>query len=115
MHSMKNTDITPENLASQLKSVHKSSLTKLGNAIETAARLRRSSPSRRSYYDHAWNEQRAGGSIDTTLEETQSGARTSGVNSTPTVIVSGPDSTRKLMGVQDAEEISAAIKETGGS
>ena len=57
MHSMKNTDITPENLASQLKSVHKSSLTKLGNAIETAARLRRSSPSRRSYNDHEWNEQ----------------------------------------------------------
>ena len=63
----------------------------------------------------AWNERRTGNSFETELEEAQSGAQSSGVNSTPTVVVSGPDGERKLMGVEGPAEISAAIEETGGS
>lgn len=63
----------------------------------------------------AWNEQRTGGSFEAELEEAQTGAQSSGVSSTPTVVVSGPDGEKKLMGVEDPGEISAAIEELGGS
>lgn len=62
----------------------------------------------------AWNERRTGYSFETELEEASSGAQTSGIDSTPTVVVSGPGGERKLPG-EDPGAISAAIREVGGS
>ena len=64
---------------------------------------------------NAWNERRTGGSFEPELEEARSGAQSSGVNSTPTVVVSGPDGEKRMMGSEDPAEISAAIQEMGGS
>ena len=63
----------------------------------------------------AWNDRRAGNSFESVLKETQSEAQSAGVNSTPTMIVSGPEGERKLAGAKGFEEISAAIEEVDGS
>lgn len=64
---------------------------------------------------NAWNDRRTGYSFEAELGEAQSGARSSGVDSTPTLVVDGPDGEKKLTGEDGPEEISAAIREVGGS
>jgi protein-disulfide isomerase len=63
----------------------------------------------------AWNSSRAGGLPDSQLEEARSGAQVSGVDSTPTLVVSGPGGEKRLSGAEDPEEISAAIREVGAT
>ncbi len=60
----------------------------------------------------AWNGSRAG-DLDPELEEARSRARLSGVEATPTVVVSGPGGEKRLSGADDPEEISAAVREVG--
>ena len=63
---------------------------------------------------NAWNDRRTGYSFETELGEAQSGARSSGIDSTPTLVVEGPDGEKKLTGEDGPEEISAAVREVGG-
>jgi protein-disulfide isomerase len=63
----------------------------------------------------AWNSSRAGGLPDSQLEEARSGARASGVDSTPTLVVSGPSGEKRLSGAEDPEEISTTIREVGAT
>jgi protein-disulfide isomerase len=60
----------------------------------------------------AWNGSRVG-DLDPELEEARSRARLSGVEATPTVVVSGPGGEKRLSGADDPEEISAAVREVG--
>ena len=62
----------------------------------------------------AWNS-RAGGLPDRQLEEARSGARASGIDSTPTLVVSGPGGEKRLSGAEDPEDISAASGEVGAT
>lgn len=64
---------------------------------------------------NAWNDRRTGYYFEPELEEAQSGARSSGVDSTPTLVVDGPDGEKKLTGEDGPEKISAAIREIGGA
>ena len=62
-----------------------------------------------------WNEARSGDYPETELQRVQAEARSSGVDSTPTLIARGPDGERTLSGAEDPEQVSAAIREVGGS
>jgi protein-disulfide isomerase len=63
----------------------------------------------------AWNSSRAGGLPDSQLEEARSAAQASGIDSTPTLVVSGPGGEKRLSGAEDPEDISAAIREVGAT
>jgi protein-disulfide isomerase len=60
-----------------------------------------------------WNRDLAAGLPGAELEEARSRARSSGIEATPTVVVSGPGGEKRLSGADDPEEISAAIREVG--
>ena len=64
-----------------------------------------------------WNRDLAAGLPGAELEEARSRARSrarsSGIEATPTVVVSGPGGENWLSGADDPEEISAAIREVG--
>lgn len=62
-----------------------------------------------------WNEQRTGSSFDTELSAAQAKAQSAGVNSTPTLVVSGPNGQTKLEDVSDYAQISEAIEQVDGS
>jgi protein-disulfide isomerase len=62
-----------------------------------------------------WNEARTGDSPASELREVQNEAASSGVDSTPTLILRGPDGERILSGAESAEDVSAAVREVGGS
>ena len=62
-----------------------------------------------------WNAERTGNSFDSELEAARSKARSAGVNSTPTLVVSGPKGQKKVEGVRDYDQISEAINRVDGS
>ncbi len=62
-----------------------------------------------------WNNQRTQNSFDSELQAAQSKAQSAGVNSTPTLIVSGPGGEKKLVGLHDYGQISQAIDQVDGS
>jgi protein-disulfide isomerase len=62
-----------------------------------------------------WDEARRSGSVRAELEAVQTRAEADGVDSTPTLIVTGPGGTRKLVGAVSIEMVEAAIEEVGGS
>jgi protein-disulfide isomerase len=62
-----------------------------------------------------WNEARDSGSIESELKAVQERARAAGVESTPTLVISGPGGTKKLVGAAPLEEVEAAIEEVEGS
>jgi protein-disulfide isomerase len=62
-----------------------------------------------------WNAERTGNSFRSELEAAQSNARSNGVDSTPTLIVSGPNGQEKLEGVRNYVQISTAIDQVDGS
>ena len=64
---------------------------------------------------NAWNDRRTGYSFEAELGEAQSGARSSGIDSTPSLVVVGPDGEKKLTGAEGPEEVSASISEVGGT
>ena len=60
-----------------------------------------------------WNEARQG-SFEKELQSAQQRAQEDGVNSTPSLVVSGPDGQVTLRGAVPAEDVDAAIQEVGG-
>lgn len=62
-----------------------------------------------------WDKQRMGGSFGSELQAAQSKAISSKVNSTPTLVLSGPKGEKKLVGLRDYSQISSAIKQVNGS
>jgi len=62
-----------------------------------------------------WNAQLAKDSFDTELEAAHSKAHSAGVNSTPTLVLSGPNGQKKLVGSRNYDEVSAAIERVDGS
>ena len=62
-----------------------------------------------------WNTQLAKDSFDTELEAAHSKAHSAGVNSTPTLVLSGPGGQKKLVGLRNYDEVSAAIEQVDGS
>ena len=62
-----------------------------------------------------WDAERTGGSFDSELQAAQSKAISDGVNSTPTVVVSGPRGEKKLVGLRSYDQISSAIEQVNGS
>ena len=63
----------------------------------------------------AWNDLRATDYPEADLREVEAAARTTGIDSTPTVVVRGPAGERVLGGAAGAEEVSAAVREVKGS
>ena len=63
----------------------------------------------------AWNDRRASGHAEPELRDVQAEARSLGIDSTPTVVVSGPAGERVLGGEVGPDEISSAVGEVGGS
>ena len=62
-----------------------------------------------------WNAQRTSSSFDAELRAAQSKAQSAGVTSTPTLLLSGPNGQKKLVGVKDYGQISAAVDQVDGS
>ncbi|QIN79300.1 thioredoxin domain-containing protein [Rubrobacter marinus] len=61
-----------------------------------------------------WNDLRASGSAGSELEDVRAEAGARGVDSTPTLIVSGPGGDEVLEGARDFEEVAEAIEEARG-
>ena len=62
-----------------------------------------------------WSSDLGANSLDSELEAAQSRAQASGVNATPTLIVSGPHGEEKLVGLKDYAQIEDAINRVDGS
>jgi len=62
-----------------------------------------------------WSSNLGGSSFNSELEAAQSKAQADGVNATPTLIVSGPGGTKKLVGPEDYAQIADAIDQVDGS
>jgi len=62
-----------------------------------------------------WEDERAGDSFTKELEAVQSRARSSGVDSTPTLIFEGPNGRAKIVSLTDYDQISSAIDKVDGS
>jgi protein-disulfide isomerase len=62
-----------------------------------------------------WRADLRGSSFTSELKAAQSKARSAGVDSTPTLVISGPNGQKKLVGVKDYGQISAAIEQVDGS
>lgn len=58
-----------------------------------------------------WNERRNSGELEAKLQDVQDRASEAGIESTPTLVVSGPNGERELVGAVPAEEVTAAIEE----
>ena len=63
----------------------------------------------------AWNDRRAYGRAQPELRDVQAEAQSAGIDSTPTVVVSGPAGERVLGGEAGPDEISSAGREVKGS
>jgi protein-disulfide isomerase len=62
-----------------------------------------------------WDEARESPSVESEIEAVQARAQADGVDSTPTLIITGPGGTRELVGAVPIEEVEAAIEDVGGS
>lgn len=58
-----------------------------------------------------WNEHRDSGELEQKLQSVQDRASEAGVEGTPTLIVSGPNGERELVGAVPAEDVTTAIEE----
>ena len=58
-----------------------------------------------------WNEDREQGSFESELEAAQNKARDDGVGGTPTMVITGPQGTSKLVGAVPIDQVGAAIDE----
>jgi protein-disulfide isomerase len=62
-----------------------------------------------------WDEARESHSVESEIEAVQARAQADDVDSTPTLIITGPGGTRELVGAVPIEEVEAAIDDVGGS
>jgi predicted DsbA family dithiol-disulfide isomerase len=58
-----------------------------------------------------WNEARDSDSVESELDAAQTGAQAEGIDGKPTLVVSGSQGTRKLVGAVPIEQVAAAIDE----
>lgn len=58
-----------------------------------------------------WNERRNSDELEQKLQSVQDRASEAGIESTPTLVVSGPNGERELVGAVPADEVTAAIEE----
>ncbi len=62
-----------------------------------------------------WDEARTSGSSEPELEAVRDRAQADGVEGTPTLVITGPEGTRKLTGAVPADELAATIDEVRAS
>ncbi|MDQ3861957.1 MAG: DsbA family protein [Actinomycetota bacterium] len=62
-----------------------------------------------------WDAKRTQDSFGSELQAAQSKAQSAGVDSTPTLVISGPGGEKKLVGLHDYGQISQAIDQVNGS
>ncbi len=62
-----------------------------------------------------WNVERKGDSLESELSEAQARARSAGVNSTPTLIFSGPGGQETIDELRDYDQISSAMDRVDGA
>jgi protein-disulfide isomerase len=62
-----------------------------------------------------WSADLTGSSFDSELEAAQSRAQSDGVNATPTLVISGHNGQKKLVGLKDYAQIADAINQVDGS
>jgi protein-disulfide isomerase len=62
-----------------------------------------------------WNETRESGSFESELDAAQARARDEGVEGTPTLVITGPQGTKKLVGAVPIDQVAAAIDEVESS
>jgi protein-disulfide isomerase len=58
-----------------------------------------------------WNETRESGSFASEIDAAQARARDEGVEGTPTLVITGPQGTKKLVGAVPIDQVAAAIDE----
>jgi protein-disulfide isomerase len=58
-----------------------------------------------------WNESRESNAVESELEAAQARAQAEGIDGTPTLVISGPQGTRKLVGAVPIERVAAAVDE----
>jgi protein-disulfide isomerase len=61
-----------------------------------------------------WDEARDAGFVEQELQAVQQRAGEAGINSTPTLVVSGPDGETTLRGAVPIEDVDRAVEEVGG-
>jgi protein-disulfide isomerase len=62
-----------------------------------------------------WNETRESGSFESEIDAAQARARDEGVEGTPTLVITGPQGTKKLVGAVPIDQVAAAIDEVESS
>lgn len=62
-----------------------------------------------------WEEARDSSSVESELDAAHGRAQDEGIEGTPTLVVSGPEGTRELVGAVPIEQVAAAIDEVRGS
>jgi protein-disulfide isomerase len=62
-----------------------------------------------------WNEARKQGSFESEIEAAQNMARDDGVGGTPTMVITGPQGTSKLVGAVPIDQVATAIDEVQAS
>jgi protein-disulfide isomerase len=62
-----------------------------------------------------WNEARGSDTAQSELDAAQASARDEGIEGTPTLVISGPEGTREVVGAMPIDRVSSAIDEVRGS
>jgi protein-disulfide isomerase len=62
-----------------------------------------------------WSSDLSGSDFNSELQAAQSKAQTDGVNATPTLVVSGPNGQKKIVGPEDYAQVADAIDQVDGS
>jgi protein-disulfide isomerase len=62
-----------------------------------------------------WNETRESGSFESEIDAAQARAQDEGVEGTPTLVITGPQGTKKLLGAVPIDQVAAAIDEVESS
>jgi protein-disulfide isomerase len=62
-----------------------------------------------------WNEARGSETVETKLAAAQDCARDEGIEGTPTLVISGPEGTREVVGAVPIDRVSEAIEKVGRS
>lgn len=62
-----------------------------------------------------WNEARGSETVESEFNAAQDSAREEGIEGTPTLVISGPEGTREVVGAVPIDRVSAAIEEVRGA
>lgn len=62
-----------------------------------------------------WNEARGSDAAQSELDAAQASAQDEGIEGTPTLVISGPEGTREVVGAVPIDRVPSAIDEVRGS